>query len=206
VYNGADDDGSGTVALLEVAEAMAAAPRPKRSVLFVWHTAEELGLYGALWYTDHPTVPRDSIIAALNSDMIGRGGAEDTPGGGPGYAQLIGSRRLSTQLGDLVEAVNREGGHGFTFDYQYDAEGHPAQYYCRSDHYAYARFGIPVTFFTTGAHPDYHQLTDEPEYIDYAKLRGVTRLIHDIALRVANLDARPVVDGQVMGPEAECKQ
>jgi hypothetical protein len=206
VYNGADDDGSGTVALLEVAEAMAAGPRPARSVLFVWHTAEEIGLFGALWYTDHPTVPRDSIIAALNSDMIGRGRAEDTRGGGPGYAQLIGSRRLSTQLGDLVEAVNREAGHGFTFDYQFDAPGHPQQYYCRSDHYAYARHGIPVTFFTTGAHTDYHQLTDEPEYIDYAKLRGMARLIHDIALRVANLDARPVVDGQVMGPEEECRQ
>lgn len=206
VYNGADDDGSGTVALLEVAEAMAAGPRPKRSVLFVWHTAEEVGLFGALWYTDHPTVPRDSIVAALNSDMIGRGGAADTPGGGPGYAQLIGSRRLSTQLGDLVEAVNREGGHGFTFDYQFDAAGHPQQFYCRSDHYAYARHGIPVAFFTTGSHPDYHQLTDEPEYIDYAKLRGMTRLIQEIALRVANLDARPVVDGPVMGPGEPCRQ
>ena len=206
VYNGADDDGSGTVALLEIAEALAAGPRPRRSVLFVFHTAEELGLYGALWYTDHPTVPRDSIVAGLNSDMIGRGRAGDTRGGGPGYAQLIGSRRLSSQLGDLVEEVNREGGHGFTFDYQFDTPGHPQQFYCRSDHYAYARYGIPVTFFTTGSHPDYHQLTDEAEYIDFAKLRGMTRLIHDIALRVANLDARPIVDGPVAGPEAECRQ
>jgi hypothetical protein len=206
VFNGADDDGSGTVALLEIAEELAAGPRPRRSVLFVSHTAEEMGLFGALWYTDHPTVPRDSIITALNTDMIGRGAAADVRGGGPGYVQLIGSRRLSSQLGDLVEAVNSEERLGFTFDYQYDAPGHPQQFYCRSDHYAYARHGIPVTFFTTGSHPDYHQLTDEVQYIDFAKLRAVSGLIGRVALRVANLPARPVVDGPVAGPEAPCRQ
>ena len=119
IFNGADDDGSGTVAVLEIAEYFAKAKaRPRRSILFVWHTGEEMGLLGSNWFTRHPTVPRDSIVAQLNIDMVGRGGAADIENGGPGYLQLIGSRRLSTELGDLVERVNAEGKHGFTFDYQ----------------------------------------------------------------------------------------
>ena len=205
VYNGADDDASGSMALLEVAEAMVGA-RPRRSVLFVWHTGEEAGLYGSLHFTDHPTVPRDSIVAQLNVDMIGRGTAADLSGGGPGYVQLIGSRRLSTELGDLVEAVNRAQRTPFTFDYQYDANGHPQQYYCRSDHYAYARYGIPVVFLSTGGHRDYHQLTDEPQYLDYAKYARVTQLLHDVARRVADRDARPVVDKAKPDPRGQCVQ
>jgi hypothetical protein len=207
IYNGADDDGSGSVAVLEIAEAMVGATeKPKRSVLFVWHTAEEKGLIGADWYTAHPTVPRDSIVAQLNIDMIGRGGADDLPGGGPTYLQLIGSRRLSTELGDLVEAVNKKRRTPFQFDYQFDAPGHPEQYYCRSDHYMYARYGIPVVFFSTGDHRDYHQLTDEPQYINYQNLTNVTQLIHDVAMEVANLDHRIVVDQPRPVPGAACRQ
>jgi hypothetical protein len=207
VFNGADDDGSGSVALLEIAEALARSPgRPKRSILFVWHTAEELGLLGSDYFTRHPTVPRDSIVAQLNMDMIGRGDSADIAGGGPQYLQLVGSRRLSTELGDLVERVNAEGRHGFTFDYSWDANGHPANIYCRSDHYMYARFGIPVTFFTTGEHLDYHQLTDEAEYIDYDKLARVAGLVQDVARHVADLDHRPVVDKPRPDPEGKCKQ
>lgn len=207
IANGADDDASGSMTMLEIAEAVASArERPKRSILFVWHTAEEKGLYGSQWFTDHPTVPRDSIVTQLNIDMVGRGGTEDVPGGGPGYLQLIGSRRLSTELGDLVEAVNASGDHGFTFDYQYDANGHPQNYYCRSDHYMYARYGIPIVFFTTGAHRDYHQVTDEPQYVEYEHLSRVTSLIGDIALQVANLDHRPVVDKPKPDPNAPCRQ
>ncbi|HET7040198.1 MAG TPA: M28 family peptidase, partial [Gemmatimonadales bacterium] len=144
IYNGADDDGSGTVAVLEVAEALAAGPeKPRRSILFVWHTAEEKGLYGSAYFTDHPTVPRDSIVAQLNLDMVGRGQLHDIAGGGSGYMQIIGSRRLSTELGDLIETVNTRGRYGFRFDYAFDAVGHPQNYYCRSDHYMYARYGIP---------------------------------------------------------------
>src|SRR5690606_16958045 len=165
-----------SVALLEIAEAMSRADvAPRRSMLFVWHTAEELGLFGAQWYSDNPTVPRDSIVAMLNSDMIGRGAADDLDFGGPGYMQLIGTRRLSTELGNLVEEVNRSENFGLTFDYQFDADGHPQQFYCRSDHYEYAKHGIPVTFFTTGGHRDYHQLTDEPQYVNYPKLTLITR-------------------------------
>ena len=207
IYNGADDDGSGTVAVLEIAEALASAPtKPKRSILFIWHAGEEEGLWGSEYFTDHPTVPRDSIVTELNIDMIGRGRAEDMKGGGPGYLQLIGSRRLSTELGDLVEAVAKSEPTAFKFDYQYDANGHPQQYYCRSDHYEYARYGIPIAFFSTGGHRDYHQLTDEPQYIDYDQLARVANLVHDVAARVANLDHRLVVDKHKPDPHGQCVQ
>ena len=194
--------------MIEIAEAMASGPRPKRSVLFVWHTAEELGLLGAQYYAEHPTVPRDSIVAMVNIDMIGRGTADDIEGGRPGYLQVIGSRRISTQLGDLVESVNasRPATERMTFDYTYDANGHPAQYYCRSDHYHYARFGIPVVFLSSGGHRDYHMVTDEAQYIAYPSLRMVTQYIHDLAATLANRDQRPVVDKTVPSPDAPCRQ
>lgn len=207
IYNGADDDGSGTVALLEIAESLVNAPtKPKRSVLFIWHAGEEEGLWGSEYFTDHPTVPRDSIVTELNMDMIGRGGAGDVKGGGPGYLQLIGSRRLSTELGDLVETVAKTEPTSFHFDYQFDANGHPQQYYCRSDHYEYARYGIPIAFFSTGGHRDYHQVTDEAEYIDYDQLARVASLVRDVAVRAANLDHRLVVDKKRPDPHGQCVQ
>jgi len=207
VYNGADDDGSGTVAVLEIAEALGSMPvKPKRSILIVWHTGEEAGLLGSKWFTDHPTVPRYKIVAQLNIDMVGRGGAEDFPGGGPRYLQLIGSRRVSTELGDIVEQVNATEKMPFVFDYSWDTNGHPERIYCRSDHWEYARYGIPITFFTTGLHVDYHQLTDEPQYIDYEHLQRVAQLVRDVAVRVASLDHRPRVDKPVGDPTAACVQ
>ncbi len=216
IDNGADDDGSGTVSVLEIAEQIASLRvKPKRSILFVWHTGEELGLLGSRWFTDHPTVPRDSIVAQLNIDMIGRGDASDEVGrtkegqpirGNPDYLQLVGSRRLSTELGDLVERVNRDDHHGLRFDYSIDANGHPANIYCRSDHAEYARYGIPVVFFTTGVHADYHQVTDEPEYIDYEHMAKVANLIEDVAVHVADLDHRVVVDHPKPDPTAACRQ
>lgn len=207
IFNGADDDASGSMGMLEVAEAFATSrDKPKRSILFVWHVAEEQGLVGARYFTDNPTVPRDSIVAQINIDMIGRGGANDTPGGGPGYVQLIGSRRLSTELGDIVEAEGKKGPVPFKFDYQYDANGHPSQYYCRSDHYMYARYGIPVVFLSTGGHAEYHQVTDEPQYLDYDQLARVSQLVHDIAKNVANLDHRVKVDGPKPDPNGQCRQ
>ena len=207
IYNGADDDASGSMAMLEMAEALAAGPRPARSILFVWHTAEESGLLGAQYFTDNPTVPRDSIVAQLNIDMIGRGTATDMPGrGGPDYVQLIGSRRLSTGLGDLIETVNARRARPFRFDYEWDRTGHPEQIYCRSDHYEYAKWSIPVTFFTTGGHGDYHQVTDEPQYIDYRKLSDVATLVHDVAVAVADQPQRPVVDKPRPDPRGTCVQ
>jgi hypothetical protein len=207
IVNGADDDGSGSMALLEIAErAVTSATRPKRSLLFVWHTGEESGLQGSRWFTDNPTVPKDSIVAQINTDMMGRGGPEDEARRDPAYLQVIGSRRLSTELGDLAERVNREGNHGFTFDYSYDADGHPDNFYCRSDHYMYARYGIPIAFFSTGGHRDYHQVTDEIEYLDFDKYARVTQFVGAVAERLANLDHRPVVDKPKPDPEAPCQQ
>jgi hypothetical protein len=207
IVNGADDDGSGSMALLEIAEALArSGQRPKRSLLFVWHTGEESGLLGSRWYTDNPTVPRDSIVAQINTDMIGRGGPDDEARRDPAYLQVIGSRRLSTELGDLAEAVNRDGGFNLEFDYSYDADGHPDNFYCRSDHYMYARYGIPIAFFSTGGHRDYHQVTDEAEYLDFGKYERVTRFVQAVVERVANLDHRVVVDRPKPDPEAPCQQ
>jgi peptidase M28-like protein len=216
ISNGADDDGSGSVSVLEIAEKLVAEnPKPKRSVLFVWHVGEEKGLLGSAYFTDHPTVPRDSIVAQLNIDMVGRGDAWDMTGvtkegaeihGNPNYLQVVGARRLSTELGDLVEKVNTEGKHGLAFDYAIDADGHPANIYCRSDHYEYARFGIPIAFFTTGGHSDYHQVTDEPEYIDYDHMARVDNFIGDLAMRVASLDHRIVVDHPKPDPAMGCRQ
>ena len=217
INNGADDDGSGSMGVLEIAEAFATAKaKPKRSLLFVWHMGEEEGMLGSRWYTDHTTVPRDSVVAQLNVDMIGRGATSDITGQSKdgslihgrdsGYVQLIGSRRLSTELGDLVEDVNTRTKAGLQLDYALDADGHPQNIYCRSDHYMYARYGIPIVFFTTGGHRDYHQVTDEPEYLDFDQYRRVTQLIHDVAWRVADLDHRPVVDKPKPDPTGACKQ
>ena len=150
INNGADDDGSGSVAALEIAQALASAQRPRRSILFVWHTAEESGLLGSSWFADNPTVSRDSIVAQLNMDMVGRG--PDSLRGPPRTLQIIGSRRLSTQLGDIVEAVNGARASPFRIDYSYDAPRHPLNRYCRSDHFNYARRGIPIAYFSRGYH------------------------------------------------------
>ncbi len=216
IYNGADDDGSGSVSALEIAQYFAAQKvKPKRSLLFVWHVGEEAGLYGSEWYTDHPTVPRESIIAQLNMDMIGRGAPADNTGttkeggrthGNPDYVQLVGSRRLSTELGDLAETVNHGEKRPLAFDYSMDANGHPQNIYCRSDHYEYARYGIPIIFFTTGGHADYHQVTDEPQYIDYDRMARVAQYVADLATRVANLDHRPNVDKPKPDPHGQCVQ
>ena len=207
INNGADDDGSGTVTVLEVAEAFAKGPvKPKRSILFVWHTGEEKGLLGSRYFTDNPTVPRDSIVAQINIDMVGRGAATDLRAGSERYLQLVGSRRNSTELGDLVETVNRTEPVPFSFDYTYDANGHPENIYCRSDHYEYARWGIPVVFLTTGLHGDYHQVTDEPQYIDYPHMARIGKLVFDLADRVADLDHRPVVDKPKPDPRGACRQ
>ncbi len=207
IVNGADDDGSGTVGLLEIAEAFAkSGTRPRRSVLFVSHTGEERGLLGSRWFTDNPTVPRDSIVAQINIDMIGRGGAADIRGGGPNYLQLIGARRLSTELGTLIDQVNSERAVPFVFDYTWDANGHPERIYCRSDHANYARFGIPVAFFWTGLHGDYHQVTDEVRFIDFEHAARITQFLHAVVDRVANLDHRLPLDKPKQDPTARCVQ
>jgi Zn-dependent M28 family amino/carboxypeptidase len=205
INNGADDDGSGSMALLEIAENLAAARvRPKRSILFVWHTAEEKGLLGSRWYADNPTVARDSIVAQVNIDMIGRGRREDVATGGPDYVGVVGSRRLSTELGELTDQLGRRA--GLRLDYALDANGHPQNIYCRSDHYNYARYGIPIVFFFTGLHGDYHQVTDEPQYIDYPHYARITNFVRDLTVRVADLDHRVRVDQPKPDPNGDCRQ
>ena len=209
ISNGADDDGSGTVTVLELAEKFASLPkakRPKRSIVFVWHVGEENGLWGSQWFTDHPTVPRESIVAQLNMDMVGRGEKSDLPVGGPDYLALVGSRRLSNELGDLFETVNKLQKTPLRLDYQFDANGHPENIYCRSDHYEYARYGIPIVFATTGLHGDYHQVTDEPQYINYGHMARIGTLMYDMAVRVANLDHRPMIDKPLPDPKGRCQQ
>jgi Zn-dependent M28 family amino/carboxypeptidase len=192
---------------MEIAEAFAKGARPKRSLLFVWHTAEEKGLYGAQYFTDHPTVPRDSIVAQINMDQMGRGEPEDNPTGGPNSLVLIGARRLSTELGDLAEKVNARPENGFRLDYSFDRNGDPTNGYCRSDHYMYARYGIPVIFFSAAAwHIDYHMVSDEPQYIAYDRMAHVGRYIRDVVGTVANLDHRPVVDKPKPDPNGTCQQ
>ena len=213
IRNGADDDGSGTVALLEIAEALGrAGVRPRRSILFVNHTGEEAGLLGSRWFTDHPTVSLDSIVAEIDEDMIGRGRADDFPRGGTGagsptYLEVVGAKRLSHEFGDTVEAANARQPVPFVFDYSYDAPGHPLQYYCRADHYSYARYGIPALALSRGEHLDYHQVTDEPQYIDYPDMARVTRMVYAAALALANMPTRPRLDvPKPADPHGSCRQ
>jgi len=208
VFNGADDDASGTALMLEIAEAFApAGARPKRSLLFVFHTAEEKGLYGAQYYSDHPTVARDSIVAQINMDQMGRGGPEDVPPLPPNGLVVIGARRLSTELGDLAESLNRRPEHGFALDYAFDRDGDPLNAYCRSDHYMYARYGIPVVFYSGAAyHKDYHMVSDESQYVDHPRTARIGRYVADVVAAVANLDHRPVVDKPKPDPNGGCQQ
>jgi hypothetical protein len=209
ICNGADDDGTGTAAILELAESFASLPsaqRPARSLLFVSHAAEEVGLVGSAWFTDHPTVPLDSVVAEIDEDMVGRGTAQDLPEAGPSYLEVIGSHRLSNEFGELLEAANAAQPRPFVFNYAYDAPGHPLQYYCRADHYSYARYGIPSVAFSRGEHLDYHQVTDEAQYIDYPDFTRVVRMVRDAVMRIADLDHFPKLDRPKGDPHARCVQ
>lgn len=186
IANGADDDGSGSMALLAIAKAMMAQPT-RRSTLFVWHVGEEKGLLGSAHFTANPTVPLDSIVAQLNADMIGRNGRDSLYVVGPRAAPKNQSRRL----GQVIDAVNAAERAPFTIDRTWDDANHPLQIYQRSDHFNYASHGIPVAFFTTGLHGDYHEVTDEVKEIDFVKLARVAGLIRDVARAVGNSTARP---------------
>src|SRR5258707_3577705 len=200
ICNGADDDGSGTTALLGMAEAISHAKlRPKRSVLFVWHCGEEKGLWGSRYFTDYPTIPLDHIVTQLNIDMIGRSKKEGDTNPknkeltGPNEVYVIGSTMMSTELGEIVDAVNKSF-LNLTFDRRYDDPSDPNHFFYRSDHYNYAKKGIPIIFFFDGVHEDYHELGDEAQKIDYEKMEKVTRTIYMTLWEVANLPVHPKVD------------
>ena len=203
ICNGADDDGSGTTALLSMAEAVShAKQRPKRSILFVWHCGEEKGLWGSRYFTEYPTIPLDKIVTQLNIDMIGRSKKEgDTEPrnkdlSGPNEIYVIGSKMMSTELGDLSESVNKSF-LNLSFNYRYDDPADPNRFFFRSDHYNYARKGIPIIFYFDGVHEDYHRPGDEPQKIDYVKMERVARTVYLTLWEVANLAARPKVDKQL---------
>lgn len=203
VFNGADDDGTGTVALLAMAEALAQAPKhPKRSTLFVWHMGEEKGLWGSKYFTTFPTVPIDKVVTQLNIDMIGRSKAEgdtnprDKDLSGPNEVYVIGSRMQSTELGALSDAVN-SAYLKLSFNFKYDDPNDPQRFFYRSDHYNYALKNIPVIFYFSGEHADYHQLTDEVSKIDFQKYEKITRTIYATLWEVGELKTRPKVDKQL---------
>lgn len=191
IANGADDDGSGSVTLLAIARSFAQGPKPKRSALFVWHVGEEKGLFGSQYFTEHPTVPIDSIVAQLNADMIGRNGDDSLFVVGPGAAP----NGQSAVLGTVVDSVNAASARPFVFDRQWDTMTHPERIYYRSDHFNYARKGIPIVFFTTGLHKQYHQVTDEAALINYEKMARIGTLMYRSGVALGDRTTRPKPTG-----------
>jgi hypothetical protein len=189
VFNGADDDGSGTAVLMEVAEQFAAGPAPKRSVLILSVTGEEKGLLGSRWWVDHPTVPLDSVVSAHNMDMLGKGRVTDVQFGGPAAIQMLGSRRLSSEFGDIIDSVNAVRSEPMVIDYSWDRTN-KLNRFCRSDQVSFFSKEIPVTYFSLGYSRDYHQLTDEVQYIDFEHGARVGRFVHEIMTTVGNRPER----------------
>lgn len=196
VYNGADDDGSGTIAILEIAEAFKMAAdngnAPKRSILFLHVTGEEKGLLGSAHYTDNdPIFPLTNTVANLNIDMIGRTDPKRT--GDRNYVYLIGSDKLSTELHEISEKVNSKYTN-VTLDYTYNDENDPNRFYYRSDHYNFVKNNVPVIFYFNGTHADYHKPSDTPDKIEYDLLENRTKLVFHTAWELANMPDRIVVD------------
>jgi Zn-dependent M28 family amino/carboxypeptidase len=195
IFNGADDDGSGTVAMLEIAEAFQQAVRdgngPKRSLLFLHVTGEEIGLFGSKYYTENPLFPLENTVCNLNTDMIGR--IDPDKAGGEDYVYLIGSDKLSQELHDVSEAVN-EKYVNLELDYKFNDDNDPNRFYYRSDHYNFAKNNIPVIFYFNGVHEDYHRPTDTPDKIEYELLAKRAKLIFQTAWEVANRENRITAD------------
>ena len=194
INNGADDDGSGTVILLEIAEQFAK-ERPARSIVFISHQGEEGGLLGSRWFTEHPTIPLDSIAAAHNMDMVGKGRVTDVKFGGPASIQTLGSRRLAKEFGDIIDSVNANLPDPMAIDRSWDVPANPLNRFCRSDQVNYVRKNVPVTYFSTGYSIDYHMVTDEPQYIDYDHAARTAKFVHAIMMAVANRKDRPAISG-----------
>ena len=194
IMNGADDDGSGTVVLLEVAEKISK-EKPKRSVIFVSHEGEESGLLGSRWFTDHPTIPLAQVAAAVNMDMVGKGRTDQVKYGGPTSLQSLGSRRLSREFGDIIDSVNANRSPVMAVDKTWDVFANPLNRFCRSDQVNYVHHDVPVTYFSTGYAPDYHMQTDEPQYIEYDHMAKIGGFVHDILMAVATVKNRPAIAG-----------
>ena len=195
IYNGADDDGSGTVALLEIAQAFAQAKKdgngPKRSILILHFTGEEHGLHGSRFYSENPLFPLANTVADVNIDMIGR--RDEAHADSNNYVYVIGSDYLSSDLYNICEDVNKKYIH-LNLDYKYNDRNDPNRFYYRSDHYNFAKNGIPSVFFFNGTHDDYHQATDEVDKIEFDALAKRTQLAFATAWEIANRENRLVVD------------
>ncbi len=194
ISNGADDDGSGTVSIMALAKAFATGPRPKRSLLFVWHAGEENGLLGSQYMADHPVVPLDRIVTQLNIDMIGRNRNDD-----PAAANMVlvvGSDRISTELHNINEDANTAQPTPLTLDYEMNDPADKESIYTRSDHYSYASKGIPIIFYFTGLHPDYHRPSDSVEKIIFPKMARIARLVYTTGASVANREKAPERDNK----------
>ncbi|MFZ4507386.1 MAG: M28 family peptidase [Fimbriimonas sp.] len=200
INNGADDDGSGTVSVLAIAESLLSVKnRPKRSIIFVWHSGEEKGLWGSDYFNRNPTVPKGSIVAQLNIDMIGRSRPIDdtNPANktltGPNSIYVIGTTMMSTRLGEIVHDVNKNF-EKLDYDAKYDDPKDPNRFFFRSDHYNYARNGIPICFWFDGVHEDYHRPGDEVQKIDFTRMARIAQTVLVTAVTVANEPVRPPVD------------
>jgi len=196
IFNGADDDGSGSVGLMGIAKAFTTGPKPRRSVLFVWHSGEESGLQGSRYMADFPVVPVDAIQAQFNIDMIGRN-RDDNPSEAS-TVYVIGADRISTDLHNLIVDANLATAEPMALNYEYNDPLDPNSFYTRSDHYSYALKGIPVAFFFTGTHPDYHQVTDTVDKIIFPKLQRVAQMVYEAGFAAAERQAPLVRDN--LGP------
>lgn len=198
IWNGADDDGTGTTAELAVAKAFATGPKPRRSVVFIWHAGEEADLYGSKYNAEFPVVPLDKVQCELNIDMIGRNRDDD-----PAQANtlfVIGADRISTDLHNLIVDTNTTLAAPLRLDYQYNDPTDPENFYVRSDHYSYAQKGIPIAFFFTGTHPDYHANSDSVEKILFEKQARIAQLVYQTGFAIAN--APGVLERDNKGPRA----
>ncbi len=194
INNGADDDGSGTVAIMSIARAFALGPKPKRSLLFVWHAGEENGLLGSRYNADYPVVPIEKMVAQLNMDMVGRN--RDNKPEESNTVYVVGSDRISTELHNVNEEANASLPKPLTLDYEMNDPADTQSIYTRSDHYSYAAKGIPIVFYFTGLHPDYHRPSDTVDKIVFDKVARVARLAYETGRRVANLDHMVVRDNK----------
>jgi hypothetical protein len=200
VSNGADDDGSGSTALMAIAKAFATGPRPKRSVVFVWHAAEEGGLQGSRFNADFPVVPLDKVQAVLNMDMVGRDDCDNIEGDYTNSVFLVGADRISTDLHNVIVQTNALQAKPLTLDFELNDPVDPESVYTRSDHYSYAVKGIPVAFFTTGLHPDYHKVTDTVDKILFPKMARIAQLVYEAGFSIAHSDR--VLERDNKGPRA----
>jgi len=186
--------------MMAIAKAFATGPRPKRSVVFIWHTGEEAGLYGSLYSADYPVVPLESIQAQLNMDMVGRDDCDNLEGDYTNTLFVVGADRISTDLHNVIVKTNATMQKPLTLDYELNDPMDPENIYTRSDHYSYAAKGIPIVFFTTGLHQDYHRVTDTVDKIVFPKMARIAQLVYESGFSIANSERKLERDNK--GPRA----